>query len=145
VLRTRAPLSWKASSPIPSDLHVLGLPLAFILSQDQTLHCKMSSLFTDPIINNRICKLYLFLLQIHFLFCNQITLNFQFRVRSPFICMKALLLLPFRTELSATLHDFLFLKRTLAPHPLGSAFIFFPCFIRLKFQFCYQDSHLIFR
>ena len=23
----------------PSDLHVLGLPLAFILSQDQTLHC----------------------------------------------------------------------------------------------------------
>ena len=26
---------------IPSDLHVLGLPLAFILSQDQTLHCKM--------------------------------------------------------------------------------------------------------
>ena len=39
MLRTRAPLSWKASSPIPSDLHVLGLPLAFILSQDQTLHC----------------------------------------------------------------------------------------------------------
>ena len=25
----------------PFDLHVLGLPLAFILSQDQTLHCKM--------------------------------------------------------------------------------------------------------
>ena len=24
----------------PFDLHVLGLPLAFILSQDQTLHCK---------------------------------------------------------------------------------------------------------
>jgi hypothetical protein len=23
-------------------LHVLGLPLAFILSQDQTLHCKIS-------------------------------------------------------------------------------------------------------
>src|SRR5690606_26204673 len=28
-------------SGIPSDLHVLGLPLAFILSQDQTLHCKL--------------------------------------------------------------------------------------------------------
>ena len=56
MLRTRAPLSWKASSPIPSDLHVLGLPLAFILSQDQTLHCIMFCLFTDPIINNRICK-----------------------------------------------------------------------------------------
>jgi len=26
----------------PFDLHVLGLPLAFILSQDQTLHCKIS-------------------------------------------------------------------------------------------------------
>ena len=25
---------------LPLDLHVLGLPLAFILSQDQTLHCK---------------------------------------------------------------------------------------------------------
>ncbi len=27
-------------SPLPLDLHVLGLPLAFILSQDQTLHCR---------------------------------------------------------------------------------------------------------
>ena len=44
MLRTRAPLSSEASSRIPSDLHVLGLPLAFILSQDQTLHCIMSSL-----------------------------------------------------------------------------------------------------
>ncbi len=25
---------------LPLDLHVLSLPLAFILSQDQTLHCK---------------------------------------------------------------------------------------------------------
>ena len=25
---------------LPLDLHVLGLPLAFILSQDQTLHCR---------------------------------------------------------------------------------------------------------
>ena len=25
---------------LPLDLHVLGLPLAFILSQDQTLHSK---------------------------------------------------------------------------------------------------------
>ena len=45
MLRTRAPLSWKASFSIPSDLHVLGLPLAFILSQDQTLHCIMFCLF----------------------------------------------------------------------------------------------------
>ena len=26
-------------TPLPLDLHVLGLPLAFILSQDQTLRC----------------------------------------------------------------------------------------------------------
>ena len=32
-------------SLLPLDLHVLGLPLAFILSQDQTLHCKNCSLF----------------------------------------------------------------------------------------------------
>jgi hypothetical protein len=37
-LRTRAPVSSIAT--IPLDLHVLGLSLAFILSQDQTLHCK---------------------------------------------------------------------------------------------------------
>ncbi|MDF2437906.1 MAG: hypothetical protein K0Q95_2282, partial [Bacteroidota bacterium] len=30
---------------LPFDLHVLGLPLAFILSQDQTLHCKFDMLF----------------------------------------------------------------------------------------------------
>ena len=29
-------------SPLPLDLHVLSLPLAFILSQDQTLHCIIS-------------------------------------------------------------------------------------------------------
>ena len=29
----------QASSPLPLDLHVLGLSLAFILSQDQTLRC----------------------------------------------------------------------------------------------------------
>ncbi len=30
---------------LPLDLHVLSLPLAFILSQDQTLHCNYISLF----------------------------------------------------------------------------------------------------
>ena len=37
-LRTRAPLAGSPKGPLPFDLHVLGLPLAFILSQDQTLH-----------------------------------------------------------------------------------------------------------
>ena len=56
MLRTRAPLSRKASSPIPSDLHVLGLPLAFILSQDQTLHCIMFCLLQTLLLKIEICS-----------------------------------------------------------------------------------------
>src|SRR5690606_31808708 len=33
--------SLPSENGIPSDLHVLCLPLAFILSQDQTIHCKV--------------------------------------------------------------------------------------------------------
>jgi hypothetical protein len=40
VLLTRPPLSREASSPLPLDLHVLGLPPAFNLSHDQTLQLK---------------------------------------------------------------------------------------------------------
>ena len=36
-LLTRPPLSFGASSKTPFDLHVLGMPPAFVLSQDQTL------------------------------------------------------------------------------------------------------------
>jgi hypothetical protein len=39
-LRTRAPLVSGIATLLPFDLHVLGLPLAFILSQDQTLRSK---------------------------------------------------------------------------------------------------------
>ena len=40
-LRTRSPVADNgiATISMPLDLHVLGLPLAFILSQDQTLRC----------------------------------------------------------------------------------------------------------
>ena len=40
-LLTRAPVAARsiATPALPLDLHVLSLPLAFILSQDQTLHC----------------------------------------------------------------------------------------------------------
>jgi hypothetical protein len=42
VFRTRLPVAAirLAADALPLDLHVLSLPLAFILSQDQTLHCK---------------------------------------------------------------------------------------------------------
>ena len=41
VLLTRPPLDW-GRSPASLDLHVLGTPPAFVLSQDQTLHYKKS-------------------------------------------------------------------------------------------------------
>ena len=48
-LRTLAPVAIKTSTNLrlmlPLDLHVLSLPLAFILSQDQTLHCIISYIF----------------------------------------------------------------------------------------------------
>ena len=39
---------------LPLDLHVLSLPLAFILSQDQTLHCKWIVDLTNQKMNNKI-------------------------------------------------------------------------------------------
>ena len=44
LLRTRAPVAaiGIATNALPLDLHVLGLSLAFILSQDQTLRCKIN-------------------------------------------------------------------------------------------------------
>ena len=46
-LRTRAPVAIEciATFMLPLDLHVLSLSLAFILSQDQTLHCKIYLFF----------------------------------------------------------------------------------------------------
>ncbi len=39
----------QADTMLPLDLHVLGLSLAFILSQDQTLRCMISfTSFTQP-------------------------------------------------------------------------------------------------
>ena len=47
MLLTRAPVAGGriAAPPLPLDLHVLGLSLAFILSQDQTLRCCYVSFF----------------------------------------------------------------------------------------------------
>ena len=50
LLRTRAPVAGGliAEAPLPLDLHVLGLSLAFILSQDQTLRCNIKIYFLSP-------------------------------------------------------------------------------------------------
>jgi hypothetical protein len=41
VLLTRSPLSLTIAHELTFDLHVLGTPPAFILSQDQTLHLEV--------------------------------------------------------------------------------------------------------
>ena len=46
VLLTRAPLYW-GRSPFSCDLHVLGAPLTFVLSQDQTLQLNLVSLLVS--------------------------------------------------------------------------------------------------
>jgi hypothetical protein len=43
-LLTRSPLVARIAPALPLDLHVLGTPPAFNLSQDQTLHLKFLSL-----------------------------------------------------------------------------------------------------
>ena len=40
MLRTRSPVYLGYCYPFLPDLHVLGTPPAFVLSQDQTLRCK---------------------------------------------------------------------------------------------------------
>ena len=43
MLLTRSPLYSRPKAPKPFDLHVLGTPPAFILSQDQTLRLKSAA------------------------------------------------------------------------------------------------------
>ena len=51
MLLTRAPVATRciATPVLPLDLHVLGLSLAFILSQDQTLRCIFFFICSDAI------------------------------------------------------------------------------------------------
>ena len=51
MLLTRAPVAGGRPKPppLPRDLHVLGLPLAFILSQDQTLRCLYITIFRSSV------------------------------------------------------------------------------------------------
>ena len=57
VLLTRAPL-YRGRSPFSCDLHVLGAPLTFVLSQDQTLQLKFCSHPRNPKILERGANLF---------------------------------------------------------------------------------------
>ena len=90
-LRTRAPLSGPPKGPIPFDLHVLGLPLAFILSQDQTLRCTIVFLVCILNLGFRLDVLLVFLLKGSFpraapaaqVSCAGLRLSKNFRFRLP--------------------------------------------------------------
>ena len=94
-LRTLAPVAIKTSTNLrlmlPLDLHVLSLPLAFILSQDQTLHCIINYKFlslslTLSILTKELTlldKLYFsrYLLLVQF---SVFSMNLLFLFRDPF-------------------------------------------------------------
>ncbi len=105
--------SHEPESSIPSDLHVLGLPLAFILSQDQTLHCKMFCLYPDPITQNRnliiIVSLYSILTVTSFQFWETLKgflFHFQRRLISLSIPLRYMLLLKRTFRLGISLRLF---------------------------------------
>ena len=50
-LLTRSPVYLPSEESFPLDLHVLGTPPAFVLSQDQTLRCISLSLFDLDLMN----------------------------------------------------------------------------------------------
>ena len=55
-LLTHPPLVSSPKTLLPSDLHVLSLPQAFILSQDQTLHCKkLTLLLLSQVVAKFVC------------------------------------------------------------------------------------------
>ena len=65
-LLTRAPLNEKASSLTPFDLHVLGTPPAFVLSQDQTLQFVLNIVwYTYQLKNLLLAILIALILTIH--------------------------------------------------------------------------------
>ena len=99
VLLTRAPVADKgiATSPLPLDLHVLGLSLAFILSQDQTLRCIFFILYyTFEALPDRIDFFLSYFTVLHLLlqFLQWTSLSNGGLVASPF-CESAAKILPF--------------------------------------------------
>ena len=55
-LLTHPPLVSSPKTLLPFDLHVLSLPQAFILSQDQTLHCKkLTPLLLSQVVAKFVC------------------------------------------------------------------------------------------
>ena len=73
---------------LPLDLHVLGLPLAFILSQDQTLRCKNFEFYVvlKVIIILRCLSFFFLNLSKNFI-VNQIETNlFNLKLNFPLAC-----------------------------------------------------------
>ena len=111
VLLTRAPVADKgiATSSLPLDLHVLGLSLAFILSQDQTLRCIFFILYyTFEASPDRIDFFLSSFTVLHLLlqFPQWTSLSNGGLVASPF-CESAAKILPFSITIQIFLNVFL--------------------------------------
>ena len=114
---------------LPFDLHVLGLPLAFILSQDQTLLCKFDILFFFlfclywiPVLE-LIRSLFFFVPYLSDFAWIIRSKNFRFNnapsfpaPRSRCFASAKILLFPFRTTLSKNIFN-LFLSFSLYAEP----------------------------
>ena len=110
VLLTRAPVADKgiATSSLPLDLHVLGLSLAFILSQDQTLRCIFFILYyTFEALPDRIDFFLSYFTVLHLLlqFLQWTSLSNGGPVASPF-CESAAKILPFSITIQIFLNVF---------------------------------------
>ena len=110
VLLTRAPVADKgiATSSLPLDLHVLGLSLAFILSQDQTLRCIFFILYyTFEALPDRIDFFLSYFTVLHLLlqFLQWTSLSNGGPVASPF-CESAAKILPFSITFQIFLNVF---------------------------------------
>ena len=111
VLLTRAPVADRgiATSPLPLDLHVLGLSLAFILSQDQTLRCIFFILYyTFEALPDRIDFFLSYFLYYTCFFnsFNELLSLTAASVASPF-CESAAKILPFSITFQIFLNVFL--------------------------------------
>jgi hypothetical protein len=115
----------------PFDLHVLGLPLAFILSQDQTLHCK-DHLYLDSFIKLTKCLRF-----------RRISTLVHLTVVVAVCCLKSRSLLIFSSSLRQRTFSssFATLVKTSKPYS-AFPFSFFRSFFQTGLQSYYFESRL---
>ncbi len=119
---------------LPLDLHVLSLPLAFILSQDQTLHCKCF-VWTDWFsLEIQASKFVCYFLTLRSVFLTVISIPFKDLIKTlpSYLCRYLL------TIISAFSHPFV--SASLSPIPVFRAAKVKAFLLPAKFIFKYRSS-----